>query len=52
MKLTHKHFQIIKEAFVKLDCCSCELIRECQGNQNKYCKEIGEWLRERMEENN
>jgi len=52
MKLTHKHLQIIKEAIVKLECSSCELIMECQGNQNKYCKEISEWLRKQEEEEN
>lgn len=49
MKLAHKHLQIIHDGIVKLDCQSCNLIKDCYAHEDRYCREITEWLREKGE---
>ena len=52
MELTFRHFQIIKEAIVKLECYSCQIAIECHIRNKTYCSDISKWLRKQEEENN
>jgi len=49
MKLTYKHLNIIHDGIVKLDCQSCNLIKDCYAHEDRYCREITEWLRKEGE---
>jgi len=50
MNLTNIHLNIIHNGIAGLDCYDCFIIDQCQSREITYCKEISEWLKERMEE--
>ena len=52
MDLTTIHIALINNGLSRLVCYDCDIFVECQSRGITFCKEIGEWLKERVEVNN
>lgn len=49
MELTKEHLQVMLDGIARIDCPSCQYVKECQSNKYTYCREIGDWIKEREE---